>query len=284
MNPRMLQNEKAGFLPGNSARENRRFTLIELLLVVAIIAVLAGMLMPALSAARRRALDISCTSNLKQVGLHFNAYALDYKDIIVPNWAQNRNDPIKNPLGIRHWATHLIRAGYVKRHPDHPEEDYLAEYQALACPAQLMDVDPADLKEYSVGWTYGSCPRYLVNKTNTAPLLLKLDQWYKAYERWPQKNSATIIAIDSVRNKPGDKVDRYQNSEGCGEGKDSLIHLRHGNNVANACFADGHVGTVSRMQLMINVGSSAPNSWFFGGQIATYNLNRITTAVLNRNF
>jgi prepilin-type N-terminal cleavage/methylation domain-containing protein/prepilin-type processing-associated H-X9-DG protein len=75
------------------------FTLIELLVVIAIIAILASMLLPALTKAKSKAQGIACLSNMKQLGFSWTMYTHDFEDRVPPNPGMITSDPHLNWVG-----------------------------------------------------------------------------------------------------------------------------------------------------------------------------------------
>ena len=124
-------------------KKTENFTLIELLVVIAIIAILASMLLPALSAARERVRAATCMANLKQVGLGFAMYADDNN-----GWCVPMSMPIAGYTGpAPFWGRRLAEGKYL------PSLEQKSS-NVLACPSDNATVQYGEYNEGVYGYNF----------------------------------------------------------------------------------------------------------------------------------
>ena len=128
--------------------EMKIFTLIELLIVVAIIAILAGMLLPALNAARDKAKAIQCSGNFSSIGKAAMMYAADWHDYLPPG---SNGDNSSDPNRKRLWGTG--NTGAIAEYLNCVNDPILIGYvdwplrSKFACPADSKQTD-----HYTLGY------------------------------------------------------------------------------------------------------------------------------------
>ena len=146
--------------PGNSRAQTTlgrpAFTLIEVLVVVAIIAILAALLLPALSSAKAKGKQVACANHLKQLAIGFKMYAADNEGRLVDNTPENRstNDWIVGNMKLDLDATNQaqIRMGELFPYANQPP--------IYHCPMDLSESrGRSRVRSYSMNGWMGS--RYM---------------------------------------------------------------------------------------------------------------------------
>ncbi len=108
-------NAKVKYRKAQGGKMKHRFTLIELLIVIAIIAILAALLLPALKRARDLAKQANCQSNQKQIGLAFVSYLSDNKEYFPKVNLSSANSEMGSGAGT--WLGTFARNGYLTLKP-----------------------------------------------------------------------------------------------------------------------------------------------------------------------
>jgi prepilin-type N-terminal cleavage/methylation domain-containing protein len=136
---------------GSPSNNPRAFTLIELLVVIAIIAILASMLLPALSKARAKAEQTYCLNNQRQIGLAVAMYSSDYDERfpLAKNWGKAWGDSYVQP-GAKLYLPELLEPFIGKNNltnqaaagAPRPAKPTQPGRGTFACPSGIKTPDP----------------------------------------------------------------------------------------------------------------------------------------------
>ncbi len=231
---------------------NSAFTLIEMLVVIAIIVVLFGLLIPAVKTARQQAKTVNCASNLRQIGLAMTNYAmanegsLPYIPPGVGNWLWDVSIPVSNAL-----------------------VSYGATEETFFCPVNW------DRQDLDYLWNFNSS--------------FRVTGYFWLYQRWPGSNEPLLTATTQAYGLPLLRAKIYKarmtnvptNAEDSEIGVDATLeqngsfinvtgaynhtssHVRGPTPLGgNVVYMDGHVAWRPFSDMSVQSGSYDPQMWF----------------------
>ena len=208
-------------------RPAKEFTMIELLVTIAIIAILSALLFPALSQARQAATRIGCASNMKQIFLGLDNYATDYNEYILL--------PYDEECGLSLWMDALFSLGYLPTPRNYAANNISQGSSLLHCPGARKESiyynEGGILRGHSTsyGLLYPACAVY----PNAATFWMK----YRHKRRIDHRNFSTRYYLR-------DWLIYYSYHYGSGSSSpyidDKFAAPSHGSG-KNHLFLDGHV-------------------------------------------
>jgi prepilin-type processing-associated H-X9-DG protein len=223
----------------NSKNYPSNFTIIELLIVIAMIAILASMLLPALNKARQRAKSISCTSNLKQLSLCIPFYTSDFDDWnpTIVAWSKSNSNFEK-----LWWYQNETLMSYLGWKSGEGEiRNPLPKLRVRFCPSETSPYIYPNGK----GWRVSSLgPNAFLGYANMPPF---------------SRTKSTQFSQPTKTFMFGDVVNTQSFADA---GVDFDID-RHGNSF-NLSYYDGHVENMSPAKSTATIPAWDPNDVFWG--------------------